>query len=116
MNKAIWKKTHADAPAEWAGKLISGRYAQTGDARGFIETLVGIPPELEDADDFWKRGCLPHHDEIAVDEEARSGAHQLYPDSKFDGSTRVSYANQFWWRRNAAREHIRSEFRKNWKL
>ena len=115
VNKAIWNQPRAQAPGAWVGKLISGRYAQTGDARGFIETLVGIPPDLENAGDFALRGSLPHHDEIAVDDEARSSAHHLYPDSTFDGQTRVSYANQFWWRRNAAREHIRTEFRNNWR-
>ena len=115
--------------AEWAGKLISGRYAQpgaglwgsiTGDigpgslvSHQLPELISHIPKALLNAPDFWKRGALPHHNEIAVDEfpeklqDNEIAAHGLYPD-------RASYSKQFHWRYNTAVLHIRDAFCKHW--
>jgi hypothetical protein len=99
----------AQAAAQWRGKLISGRYAQFGESPSnivdefFLEGPVEIPKELTKAGDFWKRGILPHHDEIAVDEPSRAGRHLLYKD-------KARYARQFVMRRDSAIEHVRAAF------
>ena len=74
MNKNIYGQTPADAAGYWNGQLISGRYAQPHDtqpgwANAVTEGLTYIPKELLKAEDFKYRGGLPHHNEIAVDEE-----------------------------------------------
>jgi hypothetical protein len=115
VNAALWKKDRAAVSGQWKGELISGRYAQTGDARDLPETLVGIPAALEHAGDFDVRGSLPHHNEIAVDEEKPKKSHKLYGPGAFDGKDRLRFANQFQWRKNSAREHIRIAFTSNWR-
>ena len=93
-------------PALWAGKLISGRYAQDGDTQpGLINQLFEegpshIPPGLLNAPDFWHRWSLPHHNEIAVDSD--SGSNKLYNSSE--------YARQFLLRSSTASRHIREAF------
>jgi hypothetical protein len=104
-------------PAVWAGKLISGRYAQKGDFReigvkGVIEATMRIPEELQGAKDFPVRGSLPHHDQIAVDGPEPGGDHALYQEESPDA--RTLFSNQFIWRRNAAILHIRKAFYDNW--
>jgi hypothetical protein len=115
INAAVWKKDRAEVPCQWKGKLISGRYAQAGDSRDLPETLVGIPAALEHAGDFAVRGSLQHHNEIAVDDEKPKKTHKLYGPGMFDGKDRLRFANQFQWRKNSAREHIRLAFTSNWR-
>ena len=97
----------------WAGKLISGRYAQISDTQpGLINQLIegrtNIPPSLLAAPDFFKRGALPHHNEIAVDEEKfDSKRHKL-----FDAA---QYALQFAARKNCAIRHVKKAFFDNWR-
>jgi hypothetical protein len=51
------------------------------------------------------RGSLPHHNEIAVDED--QGSNILYDKGKF--------AAQYQLRKDAAVRHIRQAFVENWK-
>ncbi len=65
------------------------------------EGMTFLPKDLPEAPDFTHRGWLPHHNEIAVDNEyaKRNKAHKLYVDPG-------SYNRQFDWRKKAAVEHI----------
>lgn len=54
------------------------------------------------------RGLLPHHNEIAVDEDTRDKKHILYSDNKV-------YAEQYRLRYDAAAKHIGEAFKKHWK-
>ncbi len=114
-NPHLWQGTGQDAANQWAGQLISGRYAQRYDPKAtFFEGLTSMPLELAEAPDYPVRGSLPHHDEIAVDAEAPSSSHQLYDKSAGpDPEDRAAYANQFRWRKNAAIAHIRKAFEDN---
>jgi hypothetical protein len=110
MNKHIFKQTPADAASYWKGQLISGRYAQPHDTQSgwentVTEGLTYIPQNLLKATDFKFRGGLPHHNEIAVDEEfsKRNKSHKLYGDPG-------TYSRQFDWRKQAATEHIRAAY------
>jgi hypothetical protein len=110
MNEHIFKQTPADAAGHWNGQLISGRYAQPHDtqpgwANAITEGVTFIPKELRKAKDFPYRGGLPHHNEIAVDEEysKRNHSHKLYGDPG-------TYNQQFAWRKQAATEHIRAAY------
>jgi len=116
LNQNLWKRTKADAAAQWKGKIISGRYAQRKDSKSTFEAITFIPKELEDAPDFANRGALPHHEEIAVDEDGAKRHNQLYQAVGPDGdlANRRYFANQFRWRKNTAIEHIRQAFTKNW--
>ena len=59
--------TGQDAANQWAGQLISGRYAQKYDPKAsFWEGLTSIPFVLSSAPDYKVRGLLQHHNEIAV--------------------------------------------------
>ena len=79
FNSGYWKKSKAEAAAHWKGQLLSGRYAQDREIpKGLIEKFTSIPKELRKQPDFWQRGSLPHHDEIAVDQAKRDAAHRLY--------------------------------------
>jgi hypothetical protein len=116
INKKYWTKSRDLIPAEWNGEIISGRYAQRSDSQDFIERFVYIPGELEAKGDFPKRGSLPHHNEIAVDDSAikDNSKHKLYKPTKSYGDDRMSFENQFRWRKNAAVAHVRDVFLKNW--
>lgn len=110
MNKDIFDQTPADAAGYWNGQLISGRYAQPHDTQpgwknAITEGLTFIPKELLKAEDFKYRGGLPHHNEIAVDEEyaKRNESHKLYGGPG-------TYNQQFDWRKQAATEHIRAAY------
>jgi hypothetical protein len=107
-NALLNKGTAADAAQYWQGKIISGRYAQKGDTHGVAESITFIPPDLLKKKDFPGRGLLPHHNEIAVDEDTRGKAHILYSDNKI-------YAEQYRLRYDAAVRHIRDAFVKHWK-
>lgn len=101
-----WDGDGAAAADAWNGYLISGRYAQMGDARSAIETLT---PRQQYLQEPGKRAALPHHDEIAVDEATMSPGHVLYRHDP------AAYAEQFELRRDAAVRHIRDAFVTNWK-
>jgi hypothetical protein len=108
MNTNLWKGTKQQAAQQWAGKLISGRYAQKYDPRaGFFEGFTSLPASLAQAPDFPTRGSLPHHNEIAVDDSSMGSGHKLYRAKSSGPADRGSYANQFRWRVNTAVEHIR---------
>lgn len=104
----LGKHTPAAAAALWQGQLISGRYAQDNDTQSglanhlFMEGVTWIPKAYLSQADFWKRGGLPHHNEIAVDEPTCDG-HRLYPAA-------ADYSRQFQIRRDLAIEHIRTAF------
>lgn len=100
--------TADDAVQHWQGKIISGRYAQKGDSRDVVERITFIPPDLLKDTDFQSRGLLPHHNEIAVDEETPKKEHILYSDDKM-------YTKQYQLRYDAAVRHIREAFKKQWK-
>jgi Transglutaminase-like superfamily len=115
MNKKVFNGTGNDAASYWNGKLISGRYAQTGDSQTKLEALTFIPRHLIDGN-FKYRGGLPHHNEIAVDDSMFEKGHKLYrnidPPPLKD---RTAFINQFNWRKEAAVAHIRQVFQGNWK-
>jgi hypothetical protein len=47
LNPYAWKGTKTQAAAQWAGKLISGRYAQKYDPKaGFFENFTSLPLAL----------------------------------------------------------------------
>jgi hypothetical protein len=93
----------------WKGKLISGRFAQPGDqAQGFLEkTFISIPYALRSAPDFDMRTCLPHHNEIAVDDQNMPAGHVLY-------GKQAEYGAAFESRKKAAVDHIRKLYG-NWR-
>jgi hypothetical protein len=107
MNPELWKGTKQQAAQQWAGKLISGRYAQKYDpVAGFWEGFTSIPIALAQAPDFNTRGALPHHNEIAVDAPAMGKQHRLYRSVSSGPADRQAFANQFRWRRNTAIRHV----------
>jgi hypothetical protein len=115
MNTNLWKGTKLQAAAQWENKFISGRYAQKYDPwAGFFENLTGIPLELSQAPDFNTRGCLPRHDEIAVDDQNMSSSQRLYRSTTSSPKDRQSYANQFRWRKNTAVRHIQKALTENY--
>ena len=73
-----WNPSHFDRFARWRGHAISGRYSLKGDAHGVVEKLVNLAPAAAFPTPAARSlaGSLPHHDEIAVDEEhGGDGAH-----------------------------------------
>jgi hypothetical protein len=114
-NPNLWNDTRENGAAVWKGRVISGRYAQKYDPQAtFWEGFTGIPAALTTAADFRSRGALPHHNEIAVDEQSMSNRHKLYRASSRGPDDRQAYANQFRWRVNTAIQHIRKAFLDNW--
>ena len=81
-----------------------------------FEQLVAAFEGAKADPDFWKRGSLPHHQEIAVDERDRGGAHRLYREASSGAADPTNYRNQFRWRRNAATAHIRQAFEESWPI
>lgn len=115
LNPSLWKGTKQQAAAQWSGKLISGRYAQKYDPKaGFFEGLTGLPPELVRAADYNARGALPHHNEIAVDDQNLSADHKLYCAQAKGPDDRQAFANQFRWRKNTAIQHIQKALAENY--
>ncbi|SEK86064.1 transglutaminase-like domain-containing protein [Nitrosovibrio tenuis] len=104
-NTALWKGSPQEAAALWKGKLISGRYAQKSDSHSIVERITFVPAVLTKDKSFKARGSLPHHNEIAVDED--QGSNVLYDSGKF--------AAQYNLRKDAAVRHIRQAFVDNWK-
>ena len=93
--------TRGVAITAWKAKNISGRFGQPGDQeQGFLERVgITIPYKYRSAPDYAKRTCLPHHDEIAVDDENKPAKHKLYtnPDD---------FNKAYLLRKDAAIEHI----------
>jgi hypothetical protein len=115
MNTDLWTGTRQQAAAQWAGKLISGRYAQKYDpVATFWEGFTSIPTALAQAPDFRTRGALPHHNEIAVDDANRASSHKLYKAKSSGPTDRQAYANQFRWRRNTAIRHVQQALADNY--
>lgn len=83
-------------------KILSGRFGQPGDqAQGFLEKVfISIPYALRSAPGFAVRTCLPHHNEIAVDNENKPEDHKLYTDAG-------KFRDAFNLRREAAVAHIK---------
>jgi len=114
INKNVFKGTGNEAAEFWSGKIISGRYAQTGDSQSSLETLTFIPKRLIDSD-FKYRGGLPHHNEIAVDDSVFEKGHKLYRNiNPPPVGDRTAFINQFNWRKQAATAHIRQVFQGAW--
>ena len=121
INPRYWKGTATQAAQQWAGKLISGRYAQRSDSHGVVERITWIPSALEKAAAFFTRGALPHHNEIAVDDDPGTQpgnakfSNQLYRAcDPVPLNDRGAYFNQFRWRRRTAIEHIRLAYLGQW--
>jgi hypothetical protein len=115
INTSLWTLGKAAAAARWAGSLISGRYAQPHDTQPgltnhLIEGTTAIPAALRNAAGFADRGSLPHHNQIAIDEDKPGDQHCLYRSAPSDAADRMAYANQFRWRRNTAIVHVRKAF------
>ena len=95
---AWWKPGMFDRLARWKGRPISGRYSLHGDSQDVIERLTNAPPDSAfpnlPARQF--AGSLPHHNEIAVDEEV--GKNKLYGTAAFK--------EQFAWRYHLALRHM----------
>lgn len=114
LNKTVFKGDKALAAQLWAGRLISGRYAQRGDSQSFFEAFTNIPMGLVRAQDFATRGALPHHDEMAVDDTTPGKRHRLYRATSNGPEDRCAYANQFRWRKQTAIAHVRAAFLQVW--
>ena len=115
LNPYTWKGTKLQAAAQWAGKLISGRYAQKYDpVATFWEGFTSLPLELVQAADYNTRGALPHHNEIAVDDQNVSADHRLYRATANGPDDRQAFANQFRWRKNTAVAHIQQALADNY--
>ncbi len=115
MNTKLWKGTKLEAAAQWAGKIISGRYAQKYDPKaGFFENFTSLPLSLAQAADYNTRGALPHHNEIAVDDQNLGSGHKLYRAKATGPADRQAFANQFRWRKNTAIAHIQQVLADNY--
>jgi len=106
-NATLWNGSSSDAANLWQGGIISGRYAQPKDSHDIIETLTYIPPSLRNQSTFAKRGSLPHHNEIAVDEDTLNKKHRLYSGQEYSAQYRRRY--------DTSVRHIRQAFEDNWK-
>jgi hypothetical protein len=106
QNSALWTGTPVQAAAQWKDQIISGRYAQHKDTHSIPEGLASIPHALKIRSDFKKRGSLPHHNEIAVDEEKMGRKHVLYE--------KEQYPEQYAIRLDAAARQIAQEFKARW--
>ena len=115
LNPNLWKGTKQQAAAQWAGKLISGRYAQKYDpVATFWEGFTSLPFGLAQAADYSRRGALPHHNEIAVDVQNMPSSHKLYRATANGPADRQAFANQFRWRKNTAIAHIQQALAENY--
>jgi len=57
---------------------------------------------------------LPHHNEIAVDDQNISTGHKLYRGTATGPADRQAFANQFRWRKNTAIAHIQQALADNY--
>ncbi len=111
VNPYLWKGTQPDAAVAWAGKIISGRYAQKYDPQAtFWEGFTSIPSRLVNTPSFSLRGSVPHHDEMAVDAATPGRKHKLYSNASAGPADRQAFVNQFRWRVNTATQHIRKAY------
>ncbi len=78
--------------------LISGRFAQKYDQHEALEGVVTYPQSLYERSDYEWRTRLPHHNEIAVDEQRPAATHKLYDADQ--------YTKQFTLRTNSAIKHM----------
>jgi hypothetical protein len=122
INTHHWQGKLSQRPGKWAGKLLSGRYAQADDSDRpspnwlSPSEVVGYFTEGSCQKDWDSLGviakypdvaCAPHHNEIAVDDNNPSSMHVLYPRGQ-------TFTNQFTLRRNTAVLHVREAFFNNW--
>ncbi len=115
LNDKLWEGTKQQAAAQWAGKLVSGRYAQKYDpVATFWEGFTSLPLELVQAVDYNTRGALPHHNEIAVDDQSIPSSHKLYRTTANGLDDRQAFTNQFRWRKNTAIAHIQQALADNY--
>lgn len=100
-----WNPTMFDRLARWKGGPISGRYSLHGDSHGFIESITSLPPATSFPDPAARQlaGSLPHHDEIAVDEEGGTNAIYSANDHK----------EQYAWRYHLALRHMVAALKKH---
>ncbi len=121
-NSNKWQGSARDRAAVWEGKIISGRFAQPDDDD--VPKPQGLSPAewvgyfMEPGSvDSWASAyylsvhpeiaSLPHHYEVAVDEESIDSRHVLY--------TKQKLADRFLHCRNTAIHHIRKVFYGIWK-
>ena len=122
INTHRWQGKLSQRPGKWQGKILSGRYAQADDSDRPSPNIlspaqvVGYFTESSCRGDWDSVGtiqkykdiaCAPHHNEIAVDEDAPSSLHKLYTDA-------ATYRTQFTCRRNTAVLHVREAFFRHW--
>lgn len=96
-----WQGDYPSRIAHWQGKIISGRYAQRGDHKDTFEGLSTTVPSSMDTSNFW---ALPHHNEIAVDDDKNSHGNIIYRGTDF----RTQYTRRY----NAAVKHITMVYEK----
>ena len=84
------------AAKSWQGKLISGQWWRW---------YTTYPDKLQKPEKLQPRRNLPDHDFLAVDSRSEDNPHHFFNKNK-------TYAQQFCLRRNAAIEHIASEYKK----
>jgi hypothetical protein len=88
FNENWYKQTETGrAPAInfWNGKIISGRYGQHFDSKKILEGTQFWPHDLKDGKGEREMyGGLPHHNEIAVDEEKINKHHVLYSEKEYE--------------------------------
>jgi hypothetical protein len=70
--------------------------------------------DLTQAAGYSTRGALPHHNEIAVDDQSLSADHKLYRATANGPDDRQAFTNQFRWRKNTAIQHIRKALLENY--
>jgi hypothetical protein len=87
-----WNPSLFDRFARWRGHAISGRYSLKGDSHGAVEKFVNLAPAAAFPTPAARSlaGSLPHHDEIAVDEE--HGSNKLYGPQRYAAQYRMRYA------------------------
>jgi hypothetical protein len=122
INTHMWQGKISQRPGLWNGKLLSGRYAQINDSDRPTAGFFNIKEYIEkigesSSEKDWDSAsainknknisCLPHHNEIAVDQLSKASWHVLYPDDN-------KYQEQFNLRKNTAVQHIRETFFNNW--
>ncbi|HEY3255193.1 MAG TPA: transglutaminase domain-containing protein [Polyangiaceae bacterium] len=102
---AWWKPSMFDRLARWNGRPISGRYSLHGDSQDVFERLTNAPPDSAFPNAAARQfvGSLPHHNEIAVDEEV--GSNKLYGTAAFK--------EQFAWRYHLALNHMVAALKKH---
>ena len=106
-NKRLYTKEDNKASAidYWKDQVISGRFGQKRDSQSLLERTQYWPKELKEDQN---RGALPHHNEMAVDDEKfNPKKHKLYADKD-------QYEKQFEMRKASAICHIGMKY-EEWK-